>query len=561
ILDENTFWGIDDDQGDHDEAASVCVLPDGGYCLIGGTTAEGVEVMDVLIIKVNADLEEDWKTAIEPGNLHDFGKCVCRYLLDGNLLICGTTRYAQPLTNDLFLVKMDLQGNVVSSDLFGDDGSEGGFALCETAEGNCVVAGQTNSQGNGGYDVWLFMISGVTPDFEAEPHSGVAPQTIQFTDHSLGNIDTWNWDFNSDSIIDSYEQNPSWTFQIPGSYSVTLTVEFGDYSISCFKQDFITVFNLDSALYYSGLESYSKCYADPAINITGPLTIEAWVTPQDWGNFYNKILDKNSFTFFLSESFPVYNEYCLVFQMLHQNGELSRSYTADYSVATAGAQHLAVTYDGDQDIHIYINGVNQELYYLNEPEGTISDNLLDDLYIGNDASCNFPCNGIVDELRVWNIVRTPTEINDNMFYYLSGSENGLVGYFKFNEGNGYEINDLSGNLLPGYISNPQWVQGVILLPVSNDDAEIPQLFRPALFNYPNPFNPVTIFQYYLPESDNVKLQVFNLRGQQVDILVNGYLEAGIHHYSWHAGELPAGIYFGQMITSKIKINRKMVILK
>ncbi len=62
-------------------------------------------------------------------------------------------------------------------------------------------------------------------NFIATPSSGSAPLTVQFTDISNGeNIQTWEWDFNDDGIIDSYEQNPEYTYQDSGLYRVTLRI-------------------------------------------------------------------------------------------------------------------------------------------------------------------------------------------------------------------------------------------------------------------------------------------------------------------------------------------------
>jgi hypothetical protein len=62
-------------------------------------------------------------------------------------------------------------------------------------------------------------------NFEASPFSGAAPLTIQFTDLSTGeDINYWEWDFDNDGEIDSYEQYPEYTYQDTGYYSVSLTI-------------------------------------------------------------------------------------------------------------------------------------------------------------------------------------------------------------------------------------------------------------------------------------------------------------------------------------------------
>jgi len=61
-------------------------------------------------------------------------------------------------------------------------------------------------------------------------------------------------------------------------------------------------------------------------------------------------------------------------------------------------------------------------------------------------------------------------------------------------------------------------------------------------NYPNPFNPSTTFFYQLNQPSNVKLQVFNLAGQEVALLENGAQLPGRYEIHWNASHLSSGIY-------------------
>jgi PKD repeat protein len=85
--------------------------------------------------------------------------------------------------------------------------------------------------------------SSVTPvtDFTATPLTGSAPLPVQFTDLSTGEPLNWAWDFQDDGTIDSTEQNPLFTYQVPGTYSVRLTVTKAGGSDSEVKGNYITV--------------------------------------------------------------------------------------------------------------------------------------------------------------------------------------------------------------------------------------------------------------------------------------------------------------------------------
>ena len=61
--------------------------------------------------------------------------------------------------------------------------------------------------------------------------------------------------------------------------------------------------------------------------------------------------------------------------------------------------------------------------------------------------------------------------------------------------------------------------------------------------YPNPFNPSTEISFTLPIDGHVRLSVFNLAGQEVSVLHDGYQSSGMHHYTWNASDLPSGVYY------------------
>jgi len=65
--------------------------------------------------------------------------------------------------------------------------------------------------------------------FSASPLSGTAPLTVQFTDLSTNNPDSWKWDLDGNGSIDSTEKNPAWTYGTPGTYTVTLIASNSTY--------------------------------------------------------------------------------------------------------------------------------------------------------------------------------------------------------------------------------------------------------------------------------------------------------------------------------------------
>lgn len=80
-------------------------------------------------------------------------------------------------------------------------------------------------------------------------------------------------------------------------------------------------------------------------------------------------------------------------------------------------------------------------------------------------------------------------------------------------------------------------------------------------NYPNPFNPVTTISFTLPEERAVRLGVYNIVGQQVTLLVDEHLRAGIHTIIWDGANSPSGIYIVQLETGGRILTRKMALIK
>jgi type IX secretion system substrate protein len=80
-------------------------------------------------------------------------------------------------------------------------------------------------------------------------------------------------------------------------------------------------------------------------------------------------------------------------------------------------------------------------------------------------------------------------------------------------------------------------------------------------NYPNPFNPSTILSYNLKTDGEVKLTVFNLVGQSVQVLVDGYQQAGEYEVIFDARDLPAGIYLYKLQVGEYSSVKRMTLVK
>lgn len=83
----------------------------------------------------------------------------------------------------------------------------------------------------------------------------------------------------------------------------------------------------------------------------------------------------------------------------------------------------------------------------------------------------------------------------------------------------------------------------------------------VLQNYPNPFNPSTKILYELPYSGNVQIKVFDALGNEVETLINGYMQSGTYYVEFNAANLPGGVYFYRIISNNYSETKKMLLLK
>ena len=119
--------------------------------------------------------------------------------------------------------------------------------------------------------------------------------------------------------------------------------------------------------------------------------------------------------------------------------------------------------------------------------------------------------------------------------------------------------DTSGVINGGY-PYLSWEDGV-----SSNFTSIKDIAEPLIFkldqNYPNPFNPTTTIGFDVYENSYVKLDIYNISGQKVETLVDGYHQAGHYKIKWDASKYSSGIYIYRLEYLDKHISRKMLLIK
>lgn len=385
--------------------------------------------------------------------------------------------------------------------------------------------------------------------------------------------------------------------------------------------------------------------------LTTKLTVEAWIyLAPPFSSDYPRIVDRSD---------NIGDDRYLLCVNLVSGGpsiNINRYSTSAKSITLNKWVHVAATYNG-LVTNIYIDG---ELI-VESQFSSIIDVKESDIYIGNNGLNNRAFHGAIDELRIWNRVRTKGQIQRLMnsaldSKYFSTIDSGLVAYWQFEKlstiivdsNTSFQIEDLSVNKNhgiplgdPAIISTiPQThiLEDFSLLTPKNDEtlgtitplltwqkasrrriyypieiiyqlyiSESYEFLSPMIQeiagdtsvviqnlenektyfwkvlaknivgdtlwstdvngffisnatdvlennnkhindefelsqNYPNPFNPTTMISYSLPTDSKVKIEITNMLGQSVGILVDDNKSAGFYETTWNAANLPSGIY-------------------
>jgi hypothetical protein len=124
----------------HDWFWAVRQAPEGGYYCLGSTQSYGEGSFDMYLVKIDEEGEEIWYKTFG-GSRFDYGQSL-EVSPDGNLYLLGTTRsFGQNGSTDLYLVKTDPSGEKIWSLVIGGDFSDYGHCVRATAEGGCVILG------------------------------------------------------------------------------------------------------------------------------------------------------------------------------------------------------------------------------------------------------------------------------------------------------------------------------------------------------------------------------------------------------------------------------------
>jgi hypothetical protein len=198
---------------------------------------------------------------------------------------------------------------------------------------------------------------------------------------------------------------------------------------------------------------------------TSSLTLEAWIYPR--ATTYKRIISnfKNNATQsgeFLFDTYNVTNNGTGLRFYCEGTGNVSHAISIANTLTLNIWNHVAVTFNSGE-VKLYVNGIavaTSTAPFSSIPSCTNAISFGEDATIGSAEYFN----GKIDEIRIWNTVRTQSEIAGNMNNCLVGNENGLSNYFKISENAGNTITDIvtgAVGTMSGMDPNTDWVSGNI----------------------------------------------------------------------------------------------------
>jgi len=546
-LNGDYFWGHSWVDTNIDYGISVTETQNLNYLFSASTVSTGKE--EPTLFMINSKGETVWKKVYsnppqKPGYSH-FYKLF--ELENSNFILAGNNhRY------NGWIKKISQSGNTIWDYYYNKKSVFNDLILLE--DGGYIVVGYYDDDDH--YSDADFLIMRIAPetisaDYIADKAYGSVPLTVKFDDLTHNSteeqITSWEWDFENDGVIDSYVQNPEYTYFKADSYSVKLIVANGIVTDTLIKENLITTFQ----------DSFPNFYSIEDI----PNDQGGWVKV----HFTRSAFDTDSLIFPKTNSAELYTV-----EIDDGSGWTAAASTGAYgkslySVLVPTTKDSTYESDGITKFRI-IAGLEEGNFVSRVDSGYSVDNLKPSVPSGLFAS-------LIAESRVklkW-LPNTETDFQFYTVYRKVDSQFESIHQtidtvftdldVQVEKSYSYAITatDHSGNesKISEYFD--------IIVTSLNEESILPNKYYLDQ-NYPNPFNPVTMIRYGLKEPGHVKINIYNLLGNKVKELVNNYQSAGHHQISW-TGEnnknekVSSGVFFYQIITPGFNQNKKMLLLK
>ncbi|MCC6026464.1 MAG: S-layer homology domain-containing protein, partial [Caldimicrobium sp.] len=154
--DGNIQWQKTYGYHDRDAANSIQQTSDGGYIVAGWTESFGQGKRDVWVLKLDKDGNIQWQKTYG-GAEEDVANSI-QQTSDGGYIVAGWTESFGQGKKDVWVLKLDANGNVQWQKTYGGAGEDVANSIQQTSDGGYIVVGWTDSFGQGKKDVWVLKL-------------------------------------------------------------------------------------------------------------------------------------------------------------------------------------------------------------------------------------------------------------------------------------------------------------------------------------------------------------------------------------------------------------------
>jgi len=152
------LWEVSYGGDDTDKAVGTVALENGDIAVVGTCKSFNARQSDICVTRVNSNGKTIWRKMLGGKNT-DEASAITRSS-DGNILVTGTSRsFSKSRDRDIYVAKISLNGKGIWQNTFGGNRAEYGRAIAGTDDGGAIIVGETESFGNGYKDIFIVKIN------------------------------------------------------------------------------------------------------------------------------------------------------------------------------------------------------------------------------------------------------------------------------------------------------------------------------------------------------------------------------------------------------------------
>ncbi|MFT5232524.1 MAG: PKD repeat protein/subtilisin family serine protease [Candidatus Krumholzibacteriia bacterium] len=434
--------------------------------------------------------------------------------------------------------------------------------------------------------VGAVIIPDVVADFTADNTEICTGTTVQFTDASTGDPETWIWNFGEGSP--SANQNPSHTYNIPGVYTVTLAVTAPEGDADVAKIDYITVTGPPVVSFTPSSLTFITAGDNVIFTDTTTGDPTSWVW--DFGDGGSSAVQNPTYMFNTPglyhvklKAFNTCGPDSLTINNLIVVGVPALPTAAFSFTPDTGCTDLEVTFtdestgsptgwawdfgDGNNanvasPVHSYTTGGSFDVTLIVTNAGGADTLSIADAVVvtaGPAAAFSVSDSTGVAPLNVTftdNSTGTPTawawDFGDG------GSSSVANPVHSFMTEDSFDVRLIVSNACGS--DTLTTVAAVVVDGVSGVESNTPVPFGISQ-SYPNPFNPSTTIVFGLEKPGFAQLDVYDVSGKRITTLVSEQKSAGQYEVTWRPADLSSGVYFSRLTVGGQTDTKRMTLLK